>query len=164
MLRRILARVFGFKQEVDSLREEVKRLSHDDAFGILTRQGLMASCKKGGTCKAVVFLDFDRIHELNQELGYENVNQRIRRTFSLHVRRTDVCLGRWYSGDEILVMVDGGRTAAEAVLDRLRMHAQQQELSFSAAVGIWNSQRESLGICVEQLAKEVLEQKQARVA
>lgn len=164
MLKKLVARVFGFHAELESVRQEVEKLSHDDAFGILTRQGLMANCRKGDPRKAVIFLDFDRIHELNHELGYENVNKRIKAIFNLPVRSSDIRLGRWWSGDECVVLVDGDSSAAEAVLDRLRIQAQQQGLSFSAAAGIWNSQEEPLGSCVEQLAKEVMEQKTARVA
>ena len=164
MLRRILARVLGFEQQLEGLRKEVRRLSHDDAFGILTRQGLVAASRNGGGRRAVVFLDFDRIHELNQELGYENVNQRIKAVFNQPVRSSDIRLGRWWSGDECVVLVDGSIDAARAVVNRLRAHAQQQGLSFSAATGVWDNRKEPLGGCVGRLAKEVLEKKRARVA
>ena len=162
MLKSLVARLFGLDQELEGLRKEVKRLSHDDAFGILTRQGLMASCTTRSGKKAVVFLDFDRIGELNKELGYEEVNGRIKETFQQSIRHSDVLLGRWYSGDECLVLVDGDTTAAEAVLDRLRMHAQGQGLSFMAATGPWDGKDEPLEHCVSRLAEEVLRQKAER--
>jgi len=162
VLRRLVARLFSFDQELEGLREEVKRLNHDDAFGILTRQGLIASCTAEPGKKAVVFLDFDRIGDLNKELGYEEVNSRIKETFQQSIRQSDVLLGRWYSGDECLVLVDGDIKAAEAVLDRLRIHAQGQELSFMAATCPWDGNEEPLEHCVSRLAEEVLRQKAER--
>jgi len=51
----------------------------------------------------VVFMDLDELHRLNAELGYAEVDRRIRA--ALVYRREDIMTARWYSGDEIVAIV-----------------------------------------------------------
>ena len=70
----------------------------------------------------VAFIDMNKIHELNEELGYTEVDRRMKETFSVPFRRSDV-VARWYSGDEIVILFDadegGAERKIEPVIDRL---------------------------------------------
>ncbi len=79
----------------------IEKLSHDSAFGILTRTGLEIRMKGEYHC---LFIDFDNIHSLNHTLGYDVVNQRIKTILS-SLTIPGILVGRLFSGDEIVVLV-----------------------------------------------------------
>jgi GGDEF domain-containing protein len=112
--------------------------------------------------KSVVFLDLDRVHELNLLYGYAEVDRRIRAAFSSNTRRSDMWAARWWSGDEVLLVLDCGTDQTEAVVQRLQQSAKEQELSFTHAVGRWNGDAEDLTSLVERLSTQVLAQKAER--
>ena len=130
MLRRLVAWLFGFSREIGELEERVRRLAWDPAFGMYTRAALLAmSGRELRGRKSVVFLDLDRVHELNLQFGYAEVDRRIRAAFSSNTRRSDMWAARWWSGDEVLLVLDCGVGQAEVVVGRLQQLAQQQGLS-----------------------------------
>lgn len=93
---------------IKTLEEKVSRLSIDPSYGILTRQALELEVSgRSGEVKFVAFLDVDYLHSFNEKFGHEEANNRIRR--ALHFRSTDkvVSGGKWYSGDEVAILLSG---------------------------------------------------------
>jgi GGDEF domain-containing protein len=102
------------------LLKELAELKQDKAFGILTRPALEIEHRKQTQAAAVIFLDLDKIHNLNERIGHEAVNRKIKR--AVNIRHDDLLLsGRWYSGDELVFLVKGNAPAmAERILNSLK--------------------------------------------
>ena len=165
MLRRLVAWLFGFGREIGELEERVRRLAWDPAFGMYTRAALLAmSGRELRGRKSVVFLDLDRVHELNLLYGYAEVDRRIRAAFSSNTRRSDMWAARWWSGDEVLLVLDSETDQTEAVVSRLAQSAKEHELSFTHAVGEWDGDADGLTAVVQRLSIQVLAQKARRGA
>ena len=162
MLRKLVAKLFGFDAEIAKLQRKVKELGWDRCFGMFTRPAFLEVCSmQPRITRAIAFLDFDRIHELNQQVGYEEVNRRIRQVFAGSLRKSDI-VGRHFSGDEIVIVLDTiEMKAAEAVLEGLQERAQEHGLSFTHALGLWDRDQ-PLEEPIARLGEEVLEKKRAR--
>ena len=104
----------------------------DPAYGILTRAGGEAAWRRLHRSDiAIIFTDLDDLHTLNERLGYAEVNQRI--ATALQMRRNDLAIAmRWFSGDEIVVVVPRGDGMSAA--ERLQLALQDQGLSGTFAV------------------------------
>lgn len=86
-------------------RTEIKRLSYDKTFGIWKREYIEKRApKKPDANKSLIFLDINDMHSLNVTLGYVEVDSRINK--ALRVVRRNELVGRWYSGDEIVIICD----------------------------------------------------------
>lgn len=150
------------ENSVTALRAEICRLSYDDAFGMLTRPALLEHVTRlapGRYC--VVFLDIDGVHTLNGILGMEEVNRRVRDSFALAFRHTDL-VARWFSGDEIVVILPDDATATRGFTERLQREASEHGLSFCSAAGVWNNPRTSLGEIVQRLSQTVHSRKEVK--
>lgn len=92
---------------IKRLEEDNAKLSIDPSYGILTRQALEIDlAPREKEIRFVAFLDIDYLHDLNEKIGHEEANKKIRR--ALHLRASDVILsGKWYSGDEIVILLSG---------------------------------------------------------
>jgi GGDEF domain-containing protein len=158
-LKGFFARVLGIDGQLQALSDRIHVLSMDPAFGIYTRQALqfLADHQPRGE-RLVIFLDFDRIHELNEEIGYEEVNKRIKYMLRLPMRSGDL-VGRWFSGDEIVMVLDTTK-AGNAIQRRLREAADEVGMTFTAAMGLWHSGDEPLKDAVARLSPLVLKRKQ----
>lgn len=86
-------------------------LEIDDCFGIYTRQGFIWNVCNGKTptmILSVVLLDFDNVHHMNKEFGYQKVNRMFRTTFQLWQQQyPQMIIGRVFSGDEIAIAFGG---------------------------------------------------------
>ncbi len=154
--RRALGRLLGYERELSAMRQRVLELSWDDAFGMWTRRAFLQFCRlmpRGR--RAVVFLDLDRMHELNGRLGFAEVDRRVRAMFAIPFRRSDL-VARWYSGDEIAILLDGDPAAAAVKIVQLQRAAAAQGLSFLHAVGEWDVGRQSIEEVVDEPAAEVM--------
>lgn len=83
--------VQGLLRRIDELERRVEYLSRDTCYGVWTRAAFLQFCDvmpRGS--RAVIFLDFDRIHDLNEEVGYEEVNRRIHSTLTNGFRASDL--------------------------------------------------------------------------
>jgi len=118
--------------KINELEQQVERLRIDPTFGCLSRQGLdelLTSTSLDG--KVVVFFDLDKMHELNEVYGYQEVDRRIRAVLA-QFRASEVVVGRWYSGDEIVLIVP--YSEQDAVVNRLKVALDSQELSATIAL------------------------------
>ena len=159
LLRAWIGRLFGFDAEIESLREKVRELSWDDAYGMYTRPAFLQFSQVMPRGRRILaFIDLDDIHRLDQELGYTEVDRRIKAMFSVSLRRSDV-VARWYSGDEIVILFDSGRIGAERKLEELAASGRTEGLSFKYAVGEWEVGKEPVEDIVEQLSRDVMMQK-----
>ena len=157
--RNLVARIFGFDREINSLRERVRELSWDSAYGMYTRPAFLqfSMVMPRGT-RWVAFIDLDKIHTLDQELGYTEDDRRIKATFSMNFRRSDV-VARWYSGDEIVILFDSDREGADRKMEELALSARHEGLSFKFAIGEWAVGKESADDVIDALSENVRLQK-----
>ena len=101
-----------------------------------------------------MFLDFDRIHELNNLIGYDEVDKRIRATLNINFRSSDL-VARWYSGDEIVILLDGEGDIASKKIQELRDNAGRNGLSFKYNMGTWNVGKEKIEDVISCLSKNL---------
>jgi len=85
--------------------QKVEYLSKDTAFGILTRPALELAMSEAKGAHILYIIDFDDIHKLNMQLGYNKVNETIRESIGdLIVIFGGLIIGRVFSGDEIAIL------------------------------------------------------------
>lgn len=161
MLRKLVARFFGFDEEILDLRDKVRELSWDDAYHMYTRPAFQqfAQVMPRGS-RVVAFIDLDDIHRLDQELGYAEVDRRVHAMFSVPFRRSDI-VARWYSGDEIVILFDSERLGAQRKMDELAVAAAAEGLGFKFDIGDWDVGKVPIEDVIEQLSKNVMSQKGA---
>ena len=161
MFKKLVGKLFGFEKEILDLRQQVQELSWDSSFGMWTRGAFLQFCDimpRGR--RIVVFIDLDQIHDLNEELGYTEVDRRVKATFSMPFRRSDV-VARWYSGDEIVILFDADREGTERKVAQLEKSAAGQGFTFKYEIGEWEVGKEIIEDVVGTLADRVTERKQA---
>lgn len=159
-MRRFIGRLFGFEREIEDLRGKIRALSWDDAFGMWTRGAFLHFCAvmpRG--LRNVFFLDFTGIHDLNLRLGYREVDRRIQRTFSIPFRTSDL-IARWYSGDEVVILFDGGMEGAIRKMAELKVSAAANGLAFRSDHDIWRVGEETIQEVVERIAAAIGRQRE----
>lgn len=161
VLRRFIARLFGFEREITDLQEQVEQLSWDTAYGMWTRPAFIRFCQvMPRNIRHLAFIDLDHIHALDKELGYTEVDRRIRETFAVPFRRSDL-VARWYSGDEIVILFDSDRVGADMKMVELEQSARGQGLTFKFEIGDWDVGKEPIAEIVDELSYAVTAQKTA---
>lgn len=111
----------------------VRSREWDSSFGMLTRAGVDARLRRLRGVD-VLFLDIDGMGNLNASLGPDEVNRLVRLAFQL--RRGDaILIGRWFSGDEIVVAVPrgDGQALATRLLARLRSFGLSATIAVESA-------------------------------
>jgi GGDEF domain-containing protein len=129
--------VTGLKDEIAELKRRIQELSWDSVFGMWTRTAFLQFCRvmpRGQ--RTVAFIDLDRIHDLNNQLGYAEVDRRVKAAFSIPLRKSDI-VARWYSGDEIVILFDGDQHGALMKIRGLEESAAREGLSFAFEIGTW---------------------------
>ncbi|MDP7449931.1 MAG: hypothetical protein QF689_15160 [Candidatus Latescibacteria bacterium] len=159
MLRELVGRLFGFDKEILGLRDKVRELSWDDAYGVYTRPAFLQFAQIMPRARRIIaFIDLDDIHRLDQELGYAEVDRRVQATFSVPFRRSDI-VARWYSGDELVILFDSERIGAERKMEELAVAAAAEGLSFKFDIGEWDVGKEPVDDVIEGLTRNVMLQK-----
>jgi len=105
--------------------ELIKYLSWDKTFGILTRPALELEIKKLNVFQCYL-IDLHNVKNLNKLIGYGKVNTIIRNIFETYQASTKSIIGRWFSGDEVLIIDDNIETSI-AYLEKI---AHSNGLSF----------------------------------
>jgi GGDEF domain-containing protein len=154
-----VADIFGFEQELDDLRQRIVELSWDTTFGMWTRPAFLEFCRVMPRGRRVVALiDLNHIHDLNYQCGYTEVDRRIKMTFAIPFRRSDI-VARWYSGDEIVILFDGGRVGMERKIEELRESACNAGLTFMFAIGEWEVGCQLIEEVVTALSQRIAQEK-----
>ena len=159
MVKQLVAKIFGFEKEIRGLREQIKELSWDTSFGMWTRGAFLQFCHvmpRG--VRQVVFIDLDEIHNLNERLGYTEVDRRVKAAFSVSFRRSDV-MARWYSGDELVILFDADRIGAERKLAELTESARNQGLAFKHELSEWEVGKVPIEDIITAMADQVATRK-----
>ncbi len=160
MLKRLVGKIFGFQGEIKELKEQIEHLRWDTAFGMWNREAFLQFCQimpRG--LRIVALIDLDRVHVLNEKYGYTEVDRRVKSTFSVPFRRSDL-VARWYSGDEIVILFDSDRDGAESKMEELAHWASNQGLSFKFVLGSWEVGKIYIEEMVENMSKELAVKKQ----
>jgi len=110
---------------IELLRESYE---NDENFGIKTRKGIEFSID--GEYQ-VIFLDFDEVRKLNKEKGYEQTNEMFRKLFKQFRFRKEDIVGRWFSGDEIVILTKGD---VWSLLQRFKEHTNTLGITFKYKV------------------------------
>ena len=102
-------------------KDLIKRLSYDKAFGILTRNALDEKINnlKKFNC---IFIDLCNLKKLNNLLGYDSVNHIIKKMFTEYNKNKEYVIGRWFSGDEIIIITDDVETALTKLINVSQIH------------------------------------------
>lgn len=124
----------------DELGALAAGLAYDVNYGCYTRPGLelIVWPEIRERAQWIIFADLDKIHELNESIGDEEVNRRIREAFG-KMRKSDVIsAGRWYSGDELVWILcrTDDRPAANPRQAARRLKAVFERFGLSATFGI----------------------------
>lgn len=154
MLKESVNRFLGLRREIKNLRRQVEELSWDEPFGMLTRGAFLQHCRvmpRG--LRVVAFIDLDEIHSLNRDRGYTEVDQRVKATFSIPFRRSDL-VARWYSGDEIVILFDSDMDGAELKIAQLREAARKNGLTFTYEIGGWGVGHQSIINVIDDLSNK----------
>ena len=153
-LRAWIGRLLGFEQEIEELQKRIRELQWDTAFDMWTRTALLQICRMMPRGKrAVAFFDFDDIHGLNHKVGYVEVDRRIRQTFSIQFRTSDL-VARWYSGDEIVIVFDADESGAREKIAELKQQADLENVGFMFQLGTWDVGNEGLVDVVNELSEK----------
>ena len=159
MLKKMVGRLFGFEEEIEELRQQVKDLSWDAGFSMWTRGAFLQLCEvmpRG--LRTLIFMDIDNVHGLNERYGYAEVDRRIRESFAIRFRKSDV-VARWFSGDEIVILMDSDLDGANRKISELKKSGEPRAITFKFAIGTWDVGRQEIEKAVEVLSEDVTEQK-----
>ena len=161
MIKKLVSKLFGFDRQIADLEQQIERLSWDSLFGMWTRGAFLQFCHvmpRGD--RVVAFIDLDRIHHLNEELGYDEVDRRVKAMFSIPFRRSDV-VARWFSGDEIVILFDSERDGAEMKVAELVESGKDQGLSFKYEIDVWKVGITPIDDVVKEMTEGITKQKSA---
>ena len=151
-IRSRVGKFLGYDRVVRDLERRVRELQWDATFEMWNRSAFLQFCSlmPRGT-RVLAFLDLDDIHGLNHRLGYSEVDRRIRETFSIPLRVSDL-VARWYSGDEIVLLFDSNEAGARGKIEELVASASRHGLGFVWDLGIWNVGAEDVSNVINAIA------------
>lgn len=111
----------------------IRMLCIDRAFGIYTRNYIdfIIDTKYKDKEFTAVIVDFNGVKALNEVFGYHYVNALFRETFKTFKPSGEVLVGRWFSGDEIILITD---KSTELLIIELSEHCAKYNLSFKVIV------------------------------
>ena len=134
-------------------RKVVDQLTTCPTYGVGTRQRLeMTWPRLKHSTLSVIFFDLDFMHQLNEELGYQAVDDRIKSALANFrgTRGSASFSFRWYSGDEIVVVCP----TADVYPAAIRLHQVIRDHGLSATMAIAPAQAD-LKACVSIAADKV---------
>jgi len=143
------------ESKIDELNQQIKELSWDDTFGMWTRAAFLQFCSIMPRGKrVVVFIDMDDIHNLNYRCGYTEIDKRIKETFSIPFRRSDL-VARWYSGDEIVILFDSELAGAKHKIYELIKSAKNHNLTFKYEMCLWDVSKKPITEIIDTLSNRL---------
>ena len=161
MIKRWFGKLFNIQEEIETLKIKLRELSWDEPFGMLTRNGFLHLCREiTPQFRRVVFIDLDGIGDLNLELGYSEVDRRVKSIFEEFGNSSEI-VARWYSGDEIVLVFDD-LIDSDHRIQQLFKAAKTVGISFVYASGIWHKKQTPIIEMIDQLSARVCAEKQLR--
>lgn len=158
MIRRFLFKLLGLGEEIDNLHAKLRELSRDEPFGMLTRNAFLHYCAELPPGKrSIVFIDLNEIGSLNNLYGYTEVDRRVKSIFAGFLT-PDVTIGRWYSGDEVVLLFDDPRNTVKWIT-KLKRKAQLFGISFVSEAGVWEVAECTLAEVIGELSARLCQQK-----
>ncbi len=148
----IIAKIFGLHSHIAELERQIHDLSWDSTFDMWTRNAFIQFCRvmpRGR--RAIAFVDLDNVHGLNRLFGYREVDRRVKNTFAIPWRSSDI-VARWYSGDEMVILFDDGEEGARRKIGELLGSAQENGLSFAWELGHWDVGKQSVETVIGELS------------
>ena len=164
--KRIIFKIIGVGDYIQDLEKRLmkieKELGFDSNFGIWNKSGLLYFAKKQprGIKRYLVYLDLDNLHNLNNTFGYEKVDEKIKNMFRIQLRESDF-IGKFFSGDEFIIVTGPKRQEASTVLNKLKESAEENGLAFTSVIGVWDTNEELEEVAMV-LAQKVLDKKKKR--
>jgi GGDEF domain-containing protein len=137
------------QNENTELKSLIETLITDKIFNVYTRQGLDIKISElGNDAKFLVFIDVDKMHDANEQYGYEGTNTRIKN--SLDIRSTDIVIkSRWFSGDELIILTINNPVA---MLKRLHQNFIDNGLSITSAFTVFTGDlEENVKVCSDKV-------------
>jgi len=107
--------------DITKLREEIETLSLDPVFGILTRPALELRLREAKYPISALLIDIDNLHHMNTVFGYDSMNKAIRDAL-IDPPSYISLIGRWFNGDEILIVSDQTLAASGKLEERFMVH------------------------------------------
>jgi len=95
-----------------------------------------------------IFIDFDGISELNRKNGYKTVNDIFTDIFHTFDFREDDLVGRWFSGDEIIIIT---KNDPIGLLDRFKNHTMNYNINFKFKLFRNIGDLESISKCIDTM-------------
>ena len=130
--------VEALQLENAKLKRQIKIHRTCAVYGILTRTALEEDWarQKQILNLAIAFFDIDDLGVKNKELGQDETNRRINQAFSM--ARRDEVIGRFFSGDEFLILAPKDQIAIAC--DRVMVALLANGMSATAAIILYEGQ------------------------
>jgi len=134
------AEVASLKNLVLKLQAQVEFHRTCAVYGVLTRTALEEDWEYQRLIKdlAICFFDIDELKSLNKELGQDETNRRINQAFSAARSNELIKLGRFFSGDEFLILAP--KNSILAACDRVMQALNRNGIYATAAVVLYEGQ------------------------
>jgi diguanylate cyclase (GGDEF)-like protein len=120
------------------LSKRIGQMSVCPTYQCLTRQGVDRRWQKVKINRQgmhVIFLDIDNMHKANELWGYAEVDAKIAR--SLKQVRQNELVGRWYAGDEIVLICNA--TESYQTAERIQLALESNGLSATFGIATCDS-------------------------
>jgi GGDEF domain-containing protein len=126
----------------------IDNLIIDKYFSIYNRNGFeyIINNKVKSKCK-IYLIDFNNVKKMNKDIGYLNVNNIFKNTFSL--LKKDYIIGRAFSGDEIFFLTND----INDKIDKIKKVCNDNSLKFKYIECIYNNDIE-LNIFLEKMIEK----------
>ena len=117
----------------NDMQAMIEKLSYNQVFGCYTRQALDLRWDEfTKNAQAIIFLDIDNMHGLNEQYGYAGVDERINKSLA-GCRKSDIItVGQHYSGDEFCIIINNNES--EGCAKRIQQNFNNNGLSVTIAI------------------------------
>lgn len=142
------------------MREALVKTVWNEGFGCFNRQGFehLVWPQIREEARWIIYFDVDGMHELNEQYGYDQVNEMIKQVLSI-VRSSDYIAGQRFSGDEFVVVLtenpDHAPLDPEGMVERLVQELARHGMSatFAYDAVVWPDLTRNVKRAAESVAR-----------